>query len=443
MEVRNSIAHRKQRLETLLHVVRKHEKDVIAALHSDFAKPEFEAVVTETVFVMSDIAHTVKNLSRWSRRERVTPSLLNFPSRDYIYREPYGKVLIIAPWNYPFQLALGPLVAAVAAGNQVVLKPSELTPNVASMIELIISETFDPTEVEVFQGGSEVAQHLLQRRWDYIFFTGSVAVGKLVAKAAAEHLTPVTLELGGKSPCIIDASADLKVAARRIVWGKFLNAGQTCIAPDYLLVHHSIKGELVSHLAAEITKAFGTDPSQSPDLARIVNDRHFRRLASYLDGQSILLGGVTDPATRYISPTLLNQPESDSDVMSHEIFGPILPVLSYRDEDELDRMIKRKEKPLSLYIFTSNDAWAERLISRYSFGGGCVNDVIIHVANRRLPFGGVGESGMGSYHGKTGFDTFSHKKSIVHRGTWFDPSIRYAPYGGKLKWIRPLLKWFN
>lgn len=443
MEIRNSIAHRKQRLETLLHVVRKHEKDVIAALHSDFAKPEFEAVVTETAFVMSDIAHTVNNLSRWSRRERVTPSLLNFPSRDYIYREPHGKVLIIAPWNYPFQLALGPLVAAVAAGNQVVLKPSELTPNVASMIELIISDTFDPTEVEVFQGGAEVAQHLLQRRWDYIFFTGSVAVGKLVAKAAAEHLTPVTLELGGKSPCIIDASADLKVAARRIVWGKFLNAGQTCIAPDYLLVHHSIKSELVSHLAAEITIAFGTEPSQSPDLARIVNDRHFRRLASYLDGQLILLGGETDPATRYISPTLLDEPDLDSAVMSEEIFGPILPVLSYREEGDLDRMIGRMEKPLSLYIFTSNDAWAERLIARYPFGGGCVNDVIIHVANRRLPFGGVGESGMGSYHGKTGFDTFSHKKSIVLRGTWFDPSIRYAPYGGKLKWIRRLLKWFN
>src|SRR5690606_23129662 len=283
IDLRHSVTHRKQALTRLLAVVQKHEKNVINALYNDFQKPEFEAVVTETSYVISDLKHTIRKLKSWAKPTRVIPSLLNFPSSDYIYSEPYGKVLIIAPWNYPFMLALCPVIAAVAAGNQVVLQPSELAPNIASILEIIISEAFDPTEAEVFQGGAEVSQMLINRKWDYIFFTGSVAVGRIVAEAAAKSLTPVTLELGGKSPCIVDESADLEITARRIIWGKFINAGQTCLAPDYIIAHHGIREDLMKRLSDEITRAYGEHPEHSEDFARIISDRHFARLQRMID----------------------------------------------------------------------------------------------------------------------------------------------------------------
>jgi aldehyde dehydrogenase (NAD+) len=349
--------------------------------------------------------------------------------------------LIIAPWNYPFQLALCPLIAAVSAGNSIVLKPSELTPHTSSLIAEIISNVFDKNHVEVIEGGVEVSENLLSQRWDYIFFTGSVAVGKIVYKAAAEHLTPITLELGGKNPCIIDETADLKLAAKRIVWGKFINAGQTCIAPDYLLVHDSIKLEFIEHLKQEITNAYGENPQLSPDFTRIINTRNWERLLNLIEPEKVVFGGQSNKENSYLAPTLIDEPSLDSEVMKEEIFGPILPILTYENESELDAIISKYEKPLSLYVFTTKNNFAEKIIQKFSFGGGCINDTVIHFSNNRLPFGGVGHSGIGAYHGKMSFDTFSHKKAIVKKANWLDLPLRYAPYKGKITLIRKILKW--
>lgn len=441
MEYKTNIIYRKEKLKQLLNVVIKYENKIVSALYNDFKKPEFEAVITETSYVISDLKHTIKNMDRWAKPKWVLPSLLNFPSSDYILSEPYGKVLIISPWNYPYQLALCPLIAAVAAGNQVIVKPSELTPNTSAIIKKIISEVFDKDHVEVVEGGIEVSQQLLSLRWDYIFFTGSVVVGKIVAKAAAEFITPITLELGGKNPCIIDEDCNLRLAAKRIVWGKFINAGQTCIAPDYLLVHHKIKSKLVVALKEEIVLAYGENPEISNDFPRIVNHKNWLRLTSFLENESILFGGKTNESENYIAPTLLDESKIESLVMRDEIFGPILPILSYKDETEIENIISKYEKPLSLYVFSNNIKWAKKITKKYSFGGGSINDTVIHFSNNRLPFGGVGHSGMGAYHGKLSFDIFSHKKSIVKKGLWLDLPMRYAPYKNKLKSIRKVLKW--
>ena len=427
----------------LLSVVQKHEKNIIKALNDDFKKSEFEAVVTETSYVISDLNHTIKNLKSWSRPKTVMPSLLNFPSTDKIYSEPFGKVLVIAPWNYPFMLAMSPLIAAVAAGNQVILKPSELTPNTASIIEVIVVEAFHPMHVEVYHGGAEATQLLLERKWDLIFFTGSVRVGTVVAKAAAENLTPVILELGGKTPCIVGRSANLEIAAKRIVWGKFLNAGQTCLAPDYILADHQIKEKLIAKLIEEIKRAYGDSPELSPDFPRIISEGHFDRLINMIDHTKVVFGGTSDRETKYISPTIIDEPEMESGIMAGEIFGPLLPVLSFKNESDIENVISKFEKPLSLYVFSEDKSFADRMINKYPFGGGCINDTVIHFSNRRLPFGGVGQSGMGSYHGKSSFDAFSHKKSIVRRPTWLDIPLRYAPYSGKLSKVKKLLNWFN
>lgn len=442
MDFKNDINYRRQSLIKLLNAIKIHENDIINALYDDFKKPAFETVLTETNYVISEVTATIKNIYKWAKPEMVLPSLLNFPSTDYIYKEPYGKVLIIAPWNYPFQLALCPLVAAVAAGNQVVLKPSELTPNTSRIISKIIGETFTQNHVKCIEGGVEIAQQLLAQRWDYIFFTGSVAVGKLVAKAAAENLTPITLELGGKNPCIIDETANLKLAAKRIVWGKFINAGQTCIAPDYLLVSEKIKSNFTELLKVEITKAYGENPELSPDFARIIDKKNWERLSKMLGNENIIFGGKTNEADYYFAPTLLDQPTLESLVMQEEIFGPILPLLSYGNDADLHRTMSRYEKPLSLYVFTKNKAFAKKIIQENSFGGGCINDTIIHIVNNRLPFGGVGHSGIGAYHGRKSFAVFSHHKSIVKKANWLDLPMRYAPYKNKLKTIRKLLKWF-
>lgn len=441
MDYKSNIQYRKETLTRLLYSIEENESRIIEALYKDFKKPEFEAVLTETNYVIGDLKQTIKNLKCWAKPKRVLPSILNFPSSDYIYSEPYGKVLVISPWNYPFQLALCPLIAAVAAGNSVVLKPSELTPNTSSIIAEIISKVFTKNHVEVIEGGVEVSQNLLAQKWDYIFFTGSVAVGKIVAKAAAEYMTPVTLELGGKNPCIIDETANIKLAAKRIVWGKFINAGQTCIAPDYLLVQEKVKLELVEHLKLEITNAYSDNPELSPDYSRIVNTRNWERLIKLIEPEKVLFGGQINSEDCYLGPTLIDETSFESPVMKEEIFGPILPILSYENESELDAIISKYDKPLSLYVFTTKDKFAEKIIQKFSFGGGCINDTVIHFSNNRLPFGGVGHSGIGAYHGKMSFDTFSHKKAIVKKANWLDLPMRYAPYKGKLTLIRKILKW--
>ena len=441
MDYKNDIGYRKETLKKLLYNIQKSEDLIVKALYDDFKKPEFEAVLTETNYVISDLKDTIKNIHKWARRKRVFPSILNFPSTDYIYKEPYGKVLVIAPWNYPFQLALCPVIAAVAAGNRVVLKPSELTPNTSAIISRIIERTFHINHVEVFEGGVEISNKLLAQRWDYIFFTGSVAVGKIVAKAAAENLTPVTLELGGKNPCIIDETANLKLAAKRIVWGKFINAGQTCIAPDYILIQKNMKVNFISFLMEEIIKAYGKKLEKSPDFARIINTKNFVRLDSMIEREKVIFGGETDANKLFISPTLIEEPALDSPVMKEEIFGPILPILTYETEADIQNVVSRYEKPLSFYIFSENQSFAKKLIKNYSFGGGCINDTVVHFSNKRLPFGGVGHSGIGAYHGQLSFDIFSHHKAIVKKGNWLDLPMRYAPYKDKLASVKRLLDW--
>ncbi len=441
MEYKTNINFRKESLIKLLNAVIVYENEIIQALYDDFKKPAFEAVFTETSYVILELKDTIKNLKNWAKPKRVFPSLLNFPSTDYIYKEPYGKVLIIAPWNYPFQLALCPLISAVAAGNQVVVKPSELSPKTSEIITQIIAKVFDKNHVEVIEGGVEVSQQLLSQRWDYIFFTGSVAVGILVAKAAAENLTPVTLELGGKNPCIIDETANLKLAAKRIVWGKFMNAGQTCIAPDYILIQKDMKSNFVTYLKDEITKAYGQNPSESPDFARIVNTKNWQRLANMIEPEKVIFGGESDIENCYIAPTLLEENSTESLIMAGEIFGPLLPILTYGNETEIDAIICKYEKPLALYIFTEDHSFSKKIIQKYPFGGGCINDTVVHFSNNRLPFGGVGHSGIGAYHGRLSFDVFSHQKSIVKKANWLDLPMRYAPYKGKLATIKKVLKW--
>ena len=441
MDHKTDINYRKESLKKLLQVITKHEDAIIKALYNDFKKPAFEAVLTETNYVLSDLKETIKNIDSWAKPKKVWPSILNFPSRDCVYSEPYGNVLILSPWNYPFQLALCPLVAAVAAGNKVTLKPSELTPHTAAIISTIINETFAVTDVVVITGDASIAADLLKKRWDYIFFTGSVAVGKIVAKAAAENLTPVTLELGGKSPCIVDETANLEVSAKRIVWGKIINAGQTCVAPDYILVQQKVKDVFVNFLIQEIQNALGSNPEESPDYARIINLKNWQRQLSLLENQKIIYGGQSNKDSLYLSPTLIDEPKMDSQVMQEEIFGPILPIISYQTAGDIEKTISSFDKPLSLYLFSENKSFIDEVLHKYSFGGGCINDTVVHLVNNRLPFGGVGNSGMGAYHGKLTFDIFSHKKSIVKRGTWLDLPVRYAPYKDKLKNIRKILKW--
>ena len=442
MEFKTNINFRKESLKKLLFSIQKNEERIIQALYNDFKKPTFEAVLTETNYVISDLKNTIKNIKCWSKPKKVLPSLLNFPSKDYIYNEPYGKVLIIAPWNYPFQLSMSPLIAAVASGNSIVLKPSELTPHTSNLIAEIISNVFDTNHVTVIEGGVEVSQKLLSQRWEYIFFTGSVAVGKIIAKAAAENITPITLELGGKNPCIIDETANLKLAAKRIVWGKFINAGQTCIAPDYLLVQNSVKPEFIEHLKQEITNAYGDNPELSADLTRIINLKNWERLINLIEPKNVVFGGQSNKENCFLAPTLIDEPSLDSEIMKEEIFGPILPILSYQNTVDLRHIITKNEKPLSMYVFTTNNYFAEEMIQKFSFGGGCINDTIVHFSNKRLPFGGVGHSGIGAYHGRLGFDTFSHKKAIVKKANWLDLPFRYAPYKGKLSVMKKILSWF-
>jgi aldehyde dehydrogenase (NAD+) len=435
------IIKRKKTLIKLLSQISFYENEIIKALDKDFKKSAFETFASEIKIVTDDLKYTIKNIESWAKPQWVVPSLINFPSSDYIYSEPYGKVLIISPWNYPFQLALSPVIAAFAAGNQVALKPSELTPNTAALLSKIIRETFEIYEVVAVLGDAELAKSLLEKKWNYIFFTGSVAVGQKVYEAAAKNLTPVTLELGGKNPCIVDDTGSLALKAKRIVWGKFINAGQTCIAPDFILVKSNVKEALTKHLISEIKKAYSENPQISPDYCRIVNKKNWLRLTALLENQSILYGGISDEKDNYLSPTVVDEPNLQSELMKEEIFGPILPILSYNSFADLQQIILPLPKPLSLYVFTEDTTFSEKCIQEFPYGGGCINDSIIHFSNRRLPFGGVGNSGIGAYRGKNSFLTFSHQKAVVKRKNWLDLPFRYAPYGDKLTKLKKILKW--
>ncbi|PWH82570.1 aldehyde dehydrogenase [Algibacter marinivivus] len=437
------IDYRLSLLKALKLEILSKEQAIFNALEKDFKKSEFEGYLSEIGLVMNSLNLAIKNLKRWARPKRIKSSLLNFPSKDYIYSEPYGNVLVIAPWNYPFLLALEPLIMAISAGNTVVLKPSELTKHTSKITTEIIQNVFSENFAVSIEGGIETSTALLAQKWDYIFFTGSTKVGKIVAEAAAKHLTPVVLELGGKSPCIIDDSVNLKLIARRLVWGKLLNGGQTCIAADYVIVKNNIKENLIEVLKAEIIKRYGSNPKTSPDFPRIINKNNTKRIETLLEGQNIIFGGDIQIEDCYISPTLIDEPSLDSKIMQEEIFGPVLPILTYETELDIETIIWNTEKPLSFYVFSEHSDFIESIIKKYSFGGGVINDLLIHFGNHRLPFGGVGDSGTGSYHGKHGFDTFSNKKSIIKRGNWFDPSFRYAPYKGKMSLLKKVFKYLG
>ena len=438
-----SVEDRLRLLKSLKDEINLNEEHIYEALDIDLKKPRFETYATEIGFLLNEIELFIKKLKSWSKPQGIRPALINFPSKDYILFEPYGKVLVISPWNYPFQLALLPAMSAFAAGNSVVLKPSEHTPNTSRLIKKIVEKVFPKELMSVIEGDSKTASKLLEKKWDYIFFTGSVKVGEIVAMAAAKKLTPYTLELGGKSPAIINSDTDLKLASKRIVWGKFLNSGQTCVAPDYLVVHKSIKGNLIKELINRIEKTFGKQLEKTDDFTAIVNEKNFNRLISLINKNKLIYGGKYDQVKRYISPTIIDSPEMNEEIMKDEIFGPILPILSFEKIEDIDEIIIKNPNPLALYVFSKNKKFNEIIINRYPFGGGAVNDTIVHLANSRLPFGGIGSSGIGSYHGKASFELFSHKKSIVRRYTWFDNNLRYAPYKNKLSLVRKIMKYLG
>ena len=439
-ETTKEITFRKQSLIKLKSEIIKREKDICIALYNDFKKPEFEALGTETQIVIAELNKAINNLKKWARPKWVAPNLASLPSSNYIYSEPYGTVLIIGPWNYPFQLVFGPLVGAIAAGNTAVVKPSELTPSTSKVCSEIIEAVFDKNHVACVEGGVEVSQELLKQRWDYIFFTGSTTIGKIVYKAAAEHLTPVTLELGGKNPCVVDETANLKQAAARIAWGKLLNCGQTCIAPDYLLIKREVKDEFIECLKNEFSLLYGENAEVSPDYLRIINERNFNRLEKMLLPEKTAFGGKTNKENLFISPTIIDSPPLDSAVMADEIFGPILPIIPYETEAEIESALNKHGKPLSFYIFSKRKKFINELLKKHSFGGGVINDTLFQYSNARLPFGGVGLSGIGAYHGKYSFDTFSHKKSVMKRATWLQIRLFYAPYKGKERLVKLLHK---
>ncbi|TVZ08040.1 aldehyde dehydrogenase (NAD+) [Cellulophaga sp. RHA_52] len=429
------ITYRKQALIKLKQEITKREADICDAIYADFKKPRFESMAAETQFVLAELNYVIKHLKKWARPEKVSGALLNFPSSDWLYKEPYGTVLIVAPWNYPFQLAIAPLIGAIAAGNTAVIKPSEITPNTSKIIVEIITAVFSDAYVAVVEGGVEVSKNLLDQKWDYIFFTGSTKVGKIFYQSAAKHLTPITLELGGKNPAIVDTTANIKLAAKRIVWGKFLNAGQTCIATDYILVHRDVKDKLIIALQKSIEDSYGKNIEDSSDYARTVSKNHFNNLNDLLEGQEIIFGGQTNAKDNYMAPTLVNEPSLDSKLMQGEIFGPILPIIAYTTEEDIEKHIMNYGKPLATYVFSTNRKFQQKIITKYSFGGGAINDTVIHITNKKLPFGGVGSSGIGAYHGKTSFDTFTHQKAIIKRANWLEAPLRYPPYNLPLKLV--------
>ena len=436
------MCYRKEALQKLYDAIVSRESALIDALQKDLGKSDFESYMCEIGMVLDEISYMLKHLEGFAKEKRVRTPLAQFASRSYVKPSPYGVVLIMSPWNYPFLLTLDPLVDALAAGNTAIIKPGAYAPATAQAIKELLESTFPREYVAVVTGGRAENTYLLDQKFDYIFFTGSKGVGKEVMKKAAEHLTPVTLELGGKSPCIVDESADLALAARRIAFGKYLNCGQTCVAPDYVLCHKSVRDRFVELLKEEISRQYGKDPLQNADYGHIINQKHFERVCSLIDSNKTVHGGRTNADTLQIEPTVMTNIGWDDAVMGEEIFGPVLPVLTFEMVDEVIETVNSHDRPLALYLFSSNKKTVRRITSRCQFGGGCINDVIIHLATAHMGFGGVGESGMGAYHGKVGFDTFSHKKSIVDKKTWIDLPMRYQPYDRKLnaKLLRMFLK---
>ena len=429
---------RKRNLEKLREVIRKNEDFLYEAVYKDFSKSKFDTYTTEISFVLKDIEYYLKNLNSLAKPKKVKTNLANQLGKSRIYTDPLGCTLVIGAWNYPYQLSLSPMIAALAAGNTCIVKPSEVAEHTMKAMAKIINENFPKEYLFVVEGGVEEITEILKLKFDKIFFTGSTKVGQIVYEAAAKNLTPVTLELGGKSPAIVTANADFEVAAKRIVWGKFLNAGQTCVAPDYILVDEKVKDSFLDALRAQIIK-FDYQPG-AEHYTQIINQRNFERLIRFIDREKVYLGGNYDLQKKYIEPTVLHNINWDDKVMQDEIFGPILPVLTFKNFNEALLTISEKDKPLAAYLFTKNPEEKEQFKSKISFGGGCINDVVMHLSNDHLPFGGVGNSGIGNYHGKFGFETFSHQKSVLERVTWGEPDIKYPPYTEKkMKWIKKLL----
>ena len=434
------LSWRLSQLDALEHFLMERDQDIEDALRADLRKPPTEAFTSEAGIALSELRLTRKKLASWMKPERVRTSKIAMPGRSYIYREPLGVTLIIGAWNYPLHLVLVPLIGAIAAGNCAVLKPSDVAPNVSALIAKWIPKYLDRKAVQVVEGSVPETTELLQEKWDHIFYTGNGTVGRIVMAAAARHLTPVTLELGGKSPCIVDQSADLNMAAQRIVFGKFFNAGQTCVAPDYVLVHDHVHDALVNRMSSAIREFYGDDPKQSPDFARIVNERHHARLTRLLDDADVVAGGENDVSDRYIAPTILKNVKEDDAVMQEEIFGPILPVISVPSVDSAIAFVNRRPKPLALYLFGRDKDVHDRVLAGTSAGGTTINHIWLHLGVDQLPFGGVGESGMGAYHGRLSFETFSHRRAVLKKPLLPDPPLLFPPYSArKLRWIKRLL----
>lgn len=433
-----NLKFRKLNLEKLKKLITENEEILYEAIEKDFGKSKFETYITEISFILKDIDYYLKNLNSLSKPKKVKTNLANQFGTSKIYSEPLGCILVIGAWNYPYQLSLSPLIAALAAGNCCILKPSEVAENTMKTMAKLINENFDSDYLTVFEGGIDETTEILKLKFDKIFFTGSTKVGKIVYKAAAENLTPVTLELGGKSPAIVTKDADLDIAAKRIVWGKFLNAGQTCVAPDYILAHENIQNELLEKLKFYINK-FNYE-ANSEQYTKIINQKNFNRLVKLINHDKIYIGGNFEENNLYIEPTILQNIDWNDEVMKEEIFGPILPVIAFNDFDYILNEILQHEKPLAAYLFSNNSKEKENFTNTLSFGGGCINDVVMHLGNEKLPFGGVGNSGIGSYHGKYGFETFSHQKAILDKKTWGEPDLKYPPYSqNKIKWMKKLL----
>lgn len=431
-----------QMLKRLQETIQSNESRITQALYKDLHKPAFEAYTSEIGIVYEEISHALRNVKKWMKPRKVSTPIVHFPSVSKVYFDPLGLTLIIGPWNYPFQLLLSPLVGAIAGGNCAILKPSNQAAYTAAIIEEIISAAFPRDYIAVVQGsGADVIPEMVEKfRFDHIFFTGSVPVGKKIMQAAARHLTPVTLELGGKSPCIIDADVNMDVAAKRLAWAKFWNAGQTCVAPDYLLVHESIKETFLERLKQSITAFFGTDASSSEDYGHIVNSRRLHTLQEYLGRGKVIFGGKSDESILYMEPTLVEGIEPEDPIMQEEIFGPILPVMVYNTREEAAAIIERNPYPLALYLFTTNQETEEYFVRNVRFGGGCINNALVHLSNPHLPFGGVGYSGMGQYHGKYSFDTFTHMKGILKTSMLYDNGLKYAPFGSKLNVVKKFMR---
>lgn len=438
--ITKSISFRLEQLKKLGSVIRQNENFLMDEIYRDFKKSEFDTYTNELALVYLDIKEAIKKIKKWSKTKRARTNLINFPAKSYIIPEPLGVSLIIGPWNYPYQLSLTPVVAAIVAGCTVILKPSELSQHTSSALAKIINENFDPNYLKVVEGGVEKTTELLSQRFDKIFFTGSVSVGKIVYRAATENLTPVTLELGGKSPAFVFGDCNLKMTVKRLVWAKFLNAGQTCIAPDYILVENSIKDSFLNQLKEEIENS--NFSFNNKNYVQIINERNIKRLADLIDKEKIYCGGKVDIGNRFIEPTVLHNVNFNDPIMADEIFGPILPIISFDKLDEIITKVKSRPKPLACYLFTNNSRIKNKILSEISFGGGCVNDAVMHIANENLPFGGVGNSGIGNYHGEAGFKAFVHYKSILDKSTLFETSLKYFPHTVKklkmIKWMMGL-----